>query len=159
LQQYDLQTKKITILGDKFEGVKGIATYFPYDNGNKIIVSDVNGFVGLYDFESRKLLKELNGFGKKVAADDRFWIEMESKGRHSRLFVSGIDHAKKPLGFLPDRVSFGYPVSVKGRVYTTGGRGVLWANPGDKKVTYYILPGERKLQNLSINNAYAEFKE
>jgi hypothetical protein len=159
LQQYDLQTKKITLMGDKFKGVKNISEYFSYDNGNQIIVSDVNDFVGLYDFESKKLLKKLNGVGEKMAADSRFWVDKEDIGRRSRTYISELENAEVPIGFFPNRISSRYSVSVKDRVYTTGGRGLLWAKPGDEKVTYYILPGERKLQNLSITNAYADFNE
>ncbi len=159
LTQYDLETEKTTYLGDAFAGVERVSAYFPYDNGNKIVIEDTKRISRVYDFKTRKLLKEFKGRGDYIASDSRFWLRDAQERRNSRLYTAKLETPMVPMQYFPSRITPFITTSVKGRVYAHASNGVVWANPGDKKVTYFKLPGKKYLYNLSVTNAHASFED
>lgn len=162
LMQFDILTKELIDLQDAFDGMR-IRYYHSYDSGKKVILADANNNARMFDFNSRKALKDLGEVGFKLTKDQKYWLGWAWKHNQKEGFgdvrIYAFDDLKKELGAYADGVG-SYAESIYGvdEIYNKSTYGIQVAKIDNPKVSIYELPGERVVGNFSLYNAESVLK-
>ena len=157
LMQFNIKTKELIDLKDAFGDIN-IRLYKAYDAGRKIIISDVNYNAFMFDFSSKKLLKNIRTIGDKLTKDGKYWLDAPTKEIKREGFgdlrIYAFDDIKTEVGAYAD-ARWNYTESVLGidEVYDSSVYGIKVGKMDNPKVTHYELPGERGVGNFSLYNA------
>lgn len=157
LMQFNIKTKELVDLKDAFGDIN-IRLYKAYDAGRKIIISDVNYNAFMFDFSSKKLLKNMGTIGEKLTKDEKYWLDAPTKEikkeGFGRLRIYAFDDIETEIGAYPKRVG-SYRESIFGidEVYSKTAYGIAVSKMNQLRKTIYNLPGKRTVGNFSLYNA------
>jgi len=157
LMQFDIITKELTDLKEAFGDIN-IRLYKTYDAGRKIIISDVKYNAFMFDFSSKKLLKNMGTIGEKLTKDEKYWLGAPTKKIKREGFgdlrIYTFDDINTEIGAYPKRVG-SYRESIFGidEVYSKSAYGMAVSKMNQLRKTIYNLPGERVVGNFSLYNA------
>jgi len=147
---YDLENKNMSDITLRFtdgyfeEGMS-------FDNGNQIV--DMAGAKAtFYDFDTGKLIKEVDNTHGVLTLDNRHWLRPE-KGFN--IDISPLNKAKSIDCRLPGDMPRANLVGIEFNGYIFSGyRYISRSRCGDEKMTIYNLPGEDGIGGLVIYNAF-----